>query len=410
MSLNEIQNYYKYMKYKQKYLLLRHSQMGVGIKDLTAHTNMRGAGIKDSTARILVRGAGIEDLAAHINMRGGKKLTYSLCVDYDDTFNEILRRVLNKHNFTEIPFDELRDNPDKTKKELVDFLFLRYTKSPIVKEYQLIKSRIKNELSGTDELFNKCILHKLINDSGDRKLQSHIPKTCDLKDVKHLKEGQILILRPCAPWAAAGKGIVRVTNDKQLQEEKHKYEQNKKFSIIASEYIRNPLLFDDRKFHLRMYMIFVATPKFQYNLAKIGKILTAKKPYVNKYFDDLEIHDTHVHSTKHDYFFPKDFNETNIPGINEHISDIWEQMNYICGKLSNFVKSKIKPYEESKSGYHVFGLDFMIDASYHVFLIECNHRPGYANIDVDDPEKYIEFIEQHFEWIYDRALKPVFDK
>jgi hypothetical protein len=377
MNPTETYNFNKYLKYKQKYLRLKQLQTGGASRDKLDKTN--------------------------------KKLTYSLCVDYDDTFNEVLRRILNRHNFKEIPFDELYDGSTKSKKT-IDFLFLRYIKTPIIKEYQLINCRIKNELSGSNKLFNKCTLHKLINDSDDKKLRSHIPKTRDLKDIEHLEKGQILILRPCAPWASSGKGIVRVATEDELQKEKRKYKSNNKFSIIASEYIRNPLLFDNRKFHLRMYMIFTVTPKFRYELAKIGKILTAKKPYVDKYFDDLDIHDTHVHSTKHDYFFPKDFNETNIPEISEHISSIWDQMDYICGKLSNFVKHDVKPYEESESGYYVFGLDFMVDTAYHVLLIECNNHPGYANIDVDDNKNYVDFLEQHFEWIYDRALKPFFNK
>lgn len=369
IDMTDTINFNKYLKYKQKYLQLKYCQTG------------------------------------------GKKITYSLCVDYDDIFNEILRNVLNGHGFKEIQFNDLHNNPKAYKSELVDFLFIRYIKSPVPKKYQTIKCHIKNELSGSDDLFNKCKLHTIINNSGNKKLQSHIAKTRDLKNINRLENNQVLILRPCASWASAGKGIVRVSTDKQLQKEKYKYKMNNKFPIIASEYIRNPLLFDDKKFHLRMYMIFTATPKFQYELAKIGKIITAKKPYVDGNFDDLEIHDTHVHSTAHDYFFPEDSDKLNIEKhMDEHVSDIWNQMNYICGELYKVVSDKIKPYEESKYGYYIFGLDFMVDSAYNVFLIECNHHPGYANIDVDDNKKYIDFLTQHFEWIYNRALKPVFDK
>lgn len=369
MNSKESHNFNKYIKYKQKYLRLKSLQSG-----------------------------------------GNKKITYSLCVDYDDLFNEILRKVLNDHGFNEIPFDEIRDDPNKYKKVLVDFLFLKYIKSPMPREYQSIKCRIKSELSRSNKLVDKCALHKLINDSSDKKLQSYIPKTSDLKDIKHLEKEQILILRPCAQWATTGKGIIRVSTDKQLQQEKRKYDTDGKFAIIASEYIRDPLLFDTKKFHLRMHMIFTMIPTFQYNLAKIGRILTAEKPYIDDYFDDSDIHDTHGHSTKHNYFFPEDFNESYGEGLNEHVSEIWKQMNYICGGLSNFVKSKIKPYEESESGYYVFGLDFMVDTSYHVFLIECNNHPGHGSLNVDDNRKYIDFLKQYFEWIYDCALKPFFDK
>lgn len=340
-----------------------------------------------------------------------KNLTYTIC-SIDDKLNLIiisLRNILDAHNFKEIPLDEALDNKRNKK---IDFLFFHDVHT-LNKNIYHIKCRFKNELNGINILSNKCNLHRLITNSNDKKLQSHIAKTCNLNDIEHLQKGQILILRPCSPGSFGGHGIVRVTTDEQLRKEKHKYALNNKFPTIASEYIRNPLLFNGTKFHLRVYMIVtydVNTSNVNYYFFKPCKIITAKNPYIDDHFDDVDIHDTHCKSTPYTYLFPQDSDKLDDQtNIKEHIQSIWKQIDYICKQLCMFIKDTAKPYEESDAGYQMFGLDIMIDTSYNAFLIECNNHPGLITCG-KIIETYKSFSDDLAMWIYSNAIKPFFYK
>lgn len=352
---------HKYLKYKQKYLQLKSLQIG------------------------------------------GNKKTYTICSLDSDTnfFFVVLRRFLDEHGFSEVP-----QSKAETSNKIIDFLFFLDIHTFSKKIYQ-IQCKLKNELNHVSLLGNKCTLHKLINDSNNTKLQSYIPKTCDLMEVKHLEKGHILILRPCSPSSFGGKGIVRVTTDEQLQKEKRVYELNYKYPIIASEYIRNPLLFDSRKFHLRTYMLITLIPTFKYHLFKTSEIMTAKKPYIDDYFDDVEIHDTHCKSTEYSYIFPQDGDKLSVQtNLDDNIRHVWKQIDYICSQLSLYIKNSAKPYEESKFGYHLFGLDIVLDTSYNVFLIECNHHPGFSMCG-KMTKKYEIFLNEFINWIYTLAIEPI---
>ena len=335
-----------------------------------------------------------------------KYLTYSVRMEVkNDLFMNALRNVFNAHNLREISLGDLRNNPKSKKQSMVDIILFYNVIYAMAKDDYSIHCQLRNELDGIDSVINKCKLHMMIYNSNNKQLISHIPKTDYIEHIKKLESNQVLILRPCIGWASSGKGIIRVTSNEQLQKEKNNCqkmkEKNKKYDVIASEYIHNPLLFHGLKYHLRMYLMITLKPLFRHHVFKMGKIITARKPYVDDNFDDNDIHDTHVGSTAHDYFFPNDNDSSNIIQIRQ-------QIEYICQNLAELIKEKIKPYPESTSGFHVFGLDFMVDTDQHVFLIECNENPGYKNIDHDGGEKYKQFIEKYFKWIYKYAIKPFF--
>jgi hypothetical protein len=345
-----------------------------------------------------------------LKQMGGHQYTFSLCTnikphDKENTlFLTALKRMFKEHNFKEIPQDDLLKY-----KNIVDVLFMYDTSGKVVSNYYSVQCKIKNALDGVMIVGDKCHLHYLITNSNIPELISHIPKTLDLDDVHKLEKNQILILRPCAGWANSGRGIVRVTTNERLQAEKRNYQlakkRDKRLHIIASEYITKPLLFDGYKCHFRMFMLVVIHPKPKKYFFKIGKIRTASKKYINENFDDIEIHDTHMHSTKHDYFFPKDCDKLNMPGdLDKNVQHILDQMKFISDHIYNFVKPHLKPFPESQTGYNVFGLDFMIDTSLNVFLIECNERPGYQNIDEVSPG-FVYFSDEYFKWIYKHAIK-----
>lgn len=339
--------------------------------------------------------------------------TYCMCSDVglDDRENTIFLSTVKKEfdkYFREISLSKLKTYNNPKLLGYVDFMFVYNTTGKITKQYNSIECIIKNSLDGIDNITNKCKLHMSIMSSSSE-VKQYISHTTLLNEVTSIKKGDILIVRPCARWANSGKGIVRVSTNQQLVDEKAKYSKlkmsTKNLEMIASLYIRNPVLLHDKKTHFRMFMLVTEYPNNKYYLFKYGKIRTALKKYVDKNYDDNDIHDTHMHSTEHDYIFPIDIDKL-TPKIS--YDDVIMQMKKICEYLFELIKDTVKPYPESKHGYNVFGIDFMIDTYSRVYLIECNGNPGYQNID-DDNKNFRLFAKKYVKWVYKNAIEPIFD-
>lgn len=181
---------------------------------------------------------------------------------------------------------------------------------------------------------------------------------------------------------------------------------------IASEYILNPILLNNRKIHIRMYLLITLYPKYSYHVFKMGRIMTSKKSYVANNYNDHDIHDTHITSTEKSYFFPQDRNLLDTPrkknGISlENSKYIIKQMKKICKIISQIYEPQQGVYDETTTGYEVFGVDFMIDELYHVYLIEINDNVGFKKIEKYEKIKYDDFLKQYFEWMYDKVIKYV---
>ena len=204
----------------------------------------------------------------------------------------------------------------------------------------------------------------------------------------------IFIVRPCTRGAYSGKGIEMVTN---LEEYKSTLRKLSKQEAIVSEYITNPLLFKGRKFHLRMYLYVSSNDAEKFKLWEIGKILTAEQPYQTGNYHNKEIHDTHMGSTDANYFYPQDLKQDNAQLDTDKL---FAQMREICDVLEQIYRKRTK-YTESDFGFEIFGLDFMIDDTLKVYLIEANDKVGFAAAqDNYDDEGYKQFAQQYYDWLY----------
>lgn len=227
-----------------------------------------------------------------------------------------------------------------------------------------------------------------------------MPVTYDLNQRISIKPGQVFIVKPVGVGAHEGNGISVITNVKELIAAKKKILDSKypKWTEgVISTYITNPLLYECRKFHLRVYLSVSSWGDIK--LYHTSKILTAELPYVARDYSNPKIHDTHAKSTDRDMFYPNDMND---PRIGEGISYITDRITEALLK-----KCEIKPYSESEHAYELLGVDIMFDVDYNPFLIEVNNKIGRGP--VKGPNDYFHAFEREIlSFEYNNFIVPPF--
>jgi hypothetical protein len=208
----------------------------------------------------------------------------------------------------------------------------------------------------------------------------------------------VYIVKPAGHGACAGVGVTVVTNDRELEEARSTLSRRFK-NIIISEYIQNPLLYEGRKFHLRMYILINSEP-FSWAFWDRGKAMTAKLPYIKGDWTNKEIHDSHGETTPKDIYFPEDI----LP--KDKYRYVYQQMKLILGAVAELIKPNTRCYEESRYCCETFGIDFMITDDYTVKLIEINAEAGYGSKN-KDKTKYKAYCSAYFDWFYKNSLIPL---
>ena len=404
-----IDYYTKYIKYKSKYLHLKNGLDG--------------------------------------GLTGGRNLTY-LILDNQGLYHDQLRKLLNRNGFKEVSKKDVLATPNK----FVDFFWMGQSNEEgnrFDKDLYQIKSTLKTLLwrdkshtQGKDVITNKQQLYTNMKKYFPDICSKHMAKTFLLKNVESLSSlssnssmdtdtatatdtaiatdtatatatdtdtdtytdtsiamgGKgVYIVKPAGHGACAGVGVTVVTNDRELEETR--FVLSKRFkNIIISEYIQNPLLYEGKKCHVRMYILINSDKTWSF--WERGRIITANLDYKKGDWTNKDIHDTHVKSTSNDLYFPEDILPT------KKYKHIYKQMELILSAVADIIKPHVKCYEESKYCCEVFGIDFMITDDYVVKLIEINAEAGYTMKDKDN-KKFKAFCSAYFDWFYKESLIPV---
>lgn len=245
--------------------------------------------------------------------------------------------------------------------------------SRIIHAHTEMKCTIKNMIDGKTSITNKWELWRNFKKYFPSKATKFLCKSRLLKNVKCVKTGEVIIVRPIGHGACSGNDISIVRTDEELAAAKILV--SKYSSAMVSEYIINPLLFHSKKFHLRMYYaVTILDNETKSYLFGIGKILTSHKPYD---LSDMskDVHDTHADSTTSNIWFPYDieFHDT---------KKMYDDMMEVCKCVTRILlrDGNMACYPESKNGYEVFGCDFMFDSENNVKLLEINDKVGYTTI------------------------------
>ncbi len=148
---------------------------------------------------------------------------------------------------------------------------------------------------------------------------------------------------------------------------------------ILSEYIRNPLLINKHKFHLRVPLLyFLENGKtLKSFISTRPMIFTAEKPFRKSDWSDPQYHDTHYkRSYSKTLEFPKDLNisQEQLTRVNTQIDELASYLSIIIQKHKS-----TKCYENTTHCYYIWGFDVIIDENYKVWFIEINYNAVIFN-------------------------------
>ena len=154
--------------------------------------------------------------------------------------------------------------------------------------------------------------------------------------------------------------------------------------LVIQKYIEDPLLFEGKKFDIRLYIMvnqhcslfmfrdmYVRVSAYPFSLSdkqKFGHLNNIALQKYSKHYDSEKavININQLSEYIRDHYYPTfDFETLIRPKLQQIIS--------ILGAVA---LPKFKVFHPSKKHFEIFGLDFMIDRSLKVWLIEANTNPA----------------------------------
>ena len=145
-------------------------------------------------------------------------------------------------------------------------------------------------------------------------------------------------------------------------------------NVIVSKYITDILLFEGKKFHLKVSMIVsIINGKFKYKVCQFSRVIIAHKSYIKTDFFDKLIHDSHLDSTYKDYFFPYDLEEP----LKKSYKTIYSKITKCLKWIAKLLKPYAKPYEQAENAFEILSCDFLVRDNLDVILMEINDKVAY---------------------------------
>ena len=177
---------------------------------------------------------------------------------------------------------------------------------------------------------------------------------------KSLETKSLWIYKP--QYEYGGKGIT--------------FTESKILDGVVQEYIQNPLLYNGRKFDIRVFAMMSGDKP---NMYMVPMLLcrTSSYPFTLNNFDNLYIHITNHVIQKESPDYEK-YEKGNILILN---LDILPQIKEIIKDVFNASLPYIGPLY--KTSFEIFGFDFMVTDTMKVKLIEVNENPS---LKFDNPE------------------------
>lgn len=222
----------------------------------------------------------------------------------------------------------------------------------------------------------------------------------DLEDtdtMESLGMGDVLIIRPVGVKAFQGRGIEVVTNNDELIRARETLKKNPDWTkATVSPYIKNPMLYDGRKLHLRQLMLVTSWGTTSLYDRADGTL--ALLPYKQGNWLNKDIHDTHLSSTDKYIVFPDYFSENVVGKMKEGIQEIFRL-------LTRAIQGKPRSYPESDYGFDALGLDIMFEPDGSAILIEVNTNAGFNVIfEENNKDLYFYWYNRLNEWLYKNTI------
>jgi hypothetical protein len=211
----------------------------------------------------------------------------------------------------------------------------------------------------------------------------------NLYKYKHLfSVNKIFILRPT--WSFERSNIELFDNfdkfknfinkhGKQLLYKGNKKEPSGDNRLVLSEYIKDLLLFNNRVFDLRVYLV-ISLVEGVYRGYFVKPIIMNLGLYErSKTFniDNLKENITNPGNDDRDYFFTDLEEQIGKENGKYIINQIKQNLTYLFRLIKKF--KIMRTYPDQKNVYELFGLDFIVDNKYNVKFVEFNEKTGLGD-------------------------------
>ena len=208
------------------------------------------------------------------------------------------------------------------------------------------------------------------------------------------------------------KKLEEIQSKKKLYDDKKKGGDVKCEYLIIQKYLEKPLLYQGRKFDIRLWVLFIADKNDEVYVFKQGHLKATCTQY-DPDSDDLFVHLTNYSVQKYNQNFSKIEIGNEIPfksfqneldknktGKNFY-KDIYPKIIRIVRLTGGAAKKKMNLLGR-KYCFEIFGYDFIIDINFQPYLLEINTNPG---LEISSP-----LIEELLPRMIDDALKLTIDK
>ncbi|KAI9253765.1 tubulin-tyrosine ligase family-domain-containing protein [Phascolomyces articulosus] len=177
---------------------------------------------------------------------------------------------------------------------------------------------------------------------------------------------------------------------------------------VIQRYISNPLLVNNRKFHVRAYVL--AVSNIQVYLYRDMLALFALRPYdLNNLEDSLaHISNTCIQTDQEDFDEDQSvrlFWELNKFGIQDQdLEHMFDQMRAILADVFDACTSEMTTFQAIPNSFELFGVDFIMDADNKVYFLEANAFPDFKQTG----SKLQHVVQELFDATVQTAIEPFF--
>jgi len=240
------------------------------------------------------------------------------------------------------------------------------------------KCEIVNQLQNVNPLGNKKDQYNIhLNYYKTR--PDYIPLTISfnrnsLEELKQLfvsnprEDPPVYIVKPENSLSRTGVGVVR--NYLELMSHLDHYSDYQEW--IIQDYIDNPLLFNNKKFHFRIYVIYVQTENSTTAyLSKNGFIYTANKEFETDTFDP-NIVLSGENSKNNVFYIPEDFTRSFGKQVWDNM--VFPQIIKITRETIRSTVEHLKCPAKKQKCFKILGYDILINKDFKCFLAEINAR------------------------------------
>ena len=275
-------------------------------------------------------------------------------------------------------------------------------------EYKKLKSYQKvNHFAGSLYIGRKDELHRRIKELKENGVNtSFYPESYLLFDdygklVNQWMKKKVWIVKP--PALSRGRGIKLCLSDNLPPDEE---------GLLIQEYISKPLLINDKKFDLRIYILVPSISPLRIYMYNTGLAKFCTHKYnENGEFNDNRVHLTNFSLNKEDENYVKaDIHNESITNskcslefllnylkveMNCNTDKIMSDIEDICISTLIAASNHMRPIQRRyahyrNSAYELFGVDILIDENFKVYLMEFNISPSLSgnNSEFDNSLKF----------------------